>query len=142
MKNHTENSSSIQQKQSSGLSCKEQPLNRIYQETTNTKVLRLDNQQMISNNNGNYRSRKGSDLLDEDESEFSLNFDDSQQEYIPYESVKRFLTDDNYNDNNVTGKELILFFLNYKNIISYRVQNIDESLQQSKGIKKTYFNLI
>lgn len=67
---------------------------------------------MTSNNNGNYRNRKGSDNLDDDDLELSLNFDDSEQEFIPYESVKRFLSDDNYNDN-VTGKNQFQFFLTF-----------------------------
>ncbi|XP_043480729.1 zinc finger protein 813-like [Leptopilina heterotoma] len=100
LKNHTENSSNSSSKSSSGLSTKESSLTRVYHETTNEDVLRLDNQQEITiNNNGNYRSRKCSDVLDDDNVELSLNFDDSQQEFIPYESVKRFLNHSNYNDN-------------------------------------------
>lgn len=108
LKNHTENSSNSSPKTSSGLlSTKETSLNRVvYHETTNDDVLRLDNQQELTiNNNGNYRSRKCSDLIDDDNVELSLNFEDSQQEFIPYESVKRFLSHSNYNEN-ITGKKI------------------------------------
>ncbi|XP_033218960.1 zinc finger protein GLI3-like isoform X2 [Belonocnema kinseyi] len=101
VKNHTENSqlsnsSPSNSKPSAGLSCKETST-RVYPET-NVEA-RFHNQQLDSNINGNYRNRKNSDFTDEVDLELSMNFDDSQQEFIPYESVKRFLNEDAYNDN-------------------------------------------
>ena len=118
MKNHTENSphsntSSSNNKPSSGLSCKESS-NRVYPETT-IETSRFDNQQ-TSNNNGNYQNRKNSDFLEEVDLELSMNFDDSQQEFIPYESVKRFLNEDTYNDN-VAGNCDIYMTINKNSMI-------------------------
>ena len=70
------------------------------------EISKFHDQQELSNN-GSYRDRKNSDFLEEADLELSMNFEDSQQEFVPYESVKRFLNEDVYNDN-ITGKNIRL----------------------------------